>query len=410
MHAALKMANASVSSHAERRKRTVKMYSTPSGHAVAINTSEPNSTATPSEISSRDRPSGPPDPDPVDVGAGVIRRRHRRRRVGGRRGRPGGRGRHQRSHGGDGVVGDGEEERRAATALPVGLGDEPRDRALALRQRIGNRDTERDPVDAHRGVPTAIGDPLQTTSTVLVAPSGEANVSSSDGGEASTVLPAAGVDDTSVLSAASTCGTANAPTAAMPTMTAGPNRATARPMARRGEREGLHAGNSTLEDGREEATPPRSANPMSHPLSRLDDDGYSVALPPLSPATFQRAARAGARGAGIAKRRHQRARRAGVPVLRPPWHGQDHVGTDPRQGAQLRAAGRWRAVLRVRLVHRRRARHQLRRARARRGEQQRRRRDARPHREGVARHTRAATRCTSSTRCTCSRRPPRRRC
>ena len=61
--AVLKMANARVSSHADRRKRTVRMYSTPSGHAVAISTSDPNSTATPSEIRSRESPSGPPDPD-----------------------------------------------------------------------------------------------------------------------------------------------------------------------------------------------------------------------------------------------------------------------------------------------------------------------------------------------------------
>src|SRR4029079_1475744 len=67
MHAALKIANTRVSSHAERRNLTVKMYSTPSGHAVAISTNEPNRTATPSEISSRDRPRGPPDPEPVLV-------------------------------------------------------------------------------------------------------------------------------------------------------------------------------------------------------------------------------------------------------------------------------------------------------------------------------------------------------
>ncbi len=62
-HAVLKTATASVRSHAERRKRTVRMYSTPSGHAVAINTNDPNSTATPSEISKRDSPSGPLEPD-----------------------------------------------------------------------------------------------------------------------------------------------------------------------------------------------------------------------------------------------------------------------------------------------------------------------------------------------------------
>ena len=83
--------------------------------------------------------------------------------------------------------------------------------------------------------------------------------------------------------------------------------------------------------------------------------------------------------------------------------GKTTSARDPRQGAQLRAAGRRRAVLRVRFVPRRRAGHELRRARAGRGEQQRRRRDARPHREGRRSARRGATGCTSSTRCTCSR-------
>jgi hypothetical protein len=69
------------------------------------------------------------------------------------------------------------------------------------------------------GVPTAKGEPLQTTSTVLVAPNGLANVSSNEGGEASTVLLAAGVDETSELSAAWAWGRANAPTPAMATNT-----------------------------------------------------------------------------------------------------------------------------------------------------------------------------------------------
>jgi hypothetical protein len=69
------------------------------------------------------------------------------------------------------------------------------------------------------GLPTAIGDPLQATWTVLVAPSGFANVSSSDGGEVSIVLLAAGVDETIVLSAAATRGTAKLPTAAIPANT-----------------------------------------------------------------------------------------------------------------------------------------------------------------------------------------------
>ena len=104
-------------------------------------------------------------------------------------------------------------------------------------------------------MPTAIGEPLQTTSTVLVAPSGLANVSSSDGGDVSTVLPAAGDDETSVLSAASTFGTANAP-----------DRGDADERGEGDDGKGadgaygrggpLHAGSSTLEDGRERPTPP----------------------------------------------------------------------------------------------------------------------------------------------------------
>ncbi len=85
------------------------------------------------------------------------------------------------------------------------------------------------------GVPTAMGAPLHTTSTVLVAPSAEAKVSNSDGGDDSTVVPAVGDEETRVLSAASACGTANAPTTAMPTMTAGPKTAMARQTARTGE-------------------------------------------------------------------------------------------------------------------------------------------------------------------------------
>ena len=53
------------------------------------------------------------------------------------------------------------------------------------------------------GVPTATGDPLHTTWMVFVEPSGLANVSSNEGGDVSTVLLAAGVDETSELSAAS---------------------------------------------------------------------------------------------------------------------------------------------------------------------------------------------------------------
>jgi hypothetical protein len=75
------------------------------------------------------------------------------------------------------------------------------------------------PSNPTAGLPTAIGDPLQATWTVLVAPSGLANVSSSDGGDVWTVLPAVGEDETIVLSAAAARGTANPPTAATPAKT-----------------------------------------------------------------------------------------------------------------------------------------------------------------------------------------------
>jgi hypothetical protein len=86
------------------------------------------------------------------------------------------------------------------------------------------------------GVPTAIGDPLHTTSTVFAAPSGVANVIDSVGGDDSTVLPAAGLDETIVLSAASTLVTENAPNATMPTNTARANAARARRMTRMGDK------------------------------------------------------------------------------------------------------------------------------------------------------------------------------
>jgi hypothetical protein len=86
------------------------------------------------------------------------------------------------------------------------------------------------------GVPTAIGDPLHTTSTVFVAPSGVANVIDNVGGDVSIVLPAAGLDETIVLSAASTRETDNALIAAMPTNTARANTARARRVTRMGEK------------------------------------------------------------------------------------------------------------------------------------------------------------------------------
>jgi hypothetical protein len=197
----------------------VRMYSTPSGHAVAINTSDPNNTATPSEISKRDNPSGPPEPVP-------------------------------------GVVELPDDELVVGAVVDPVAGTEPApgvvtaDASVAtVSLAIVNRKLELPPLCASgwltchetthspfgsgfgtvtlsdtpsspiAGLPTAIGDPLQATWTVLVAPSGLANVSSSDGGDVSTVLPAVGEDDTIVLSAAAARGTANPPTAVTPAKT-----------------------------------------------------------------------------------------------------------------------------------------------------------------------------------------------
>ena len=56
----------SATTHTMRRKRTVRMYSTPSGHAVTISTMLPSSTARPSAAIMRDNPSGPPTFGAVD--------------------------------------------------------------------------------------------------------------------------------------------------------------------------------------------------------------------------------------------------------------------------------------------------------------------------------------------------------
>jgi hypothetical protein len=63
-----------------------------------------------------------------------------------------------------------------------------------------------------------------------------AKVISNDGGDVSIVLPAAGFDETIVLSAASTGETENALMAATPTNTAKAKTASARPMTRTGEK------------------------------------------------------------------------------------------------------------------------------------------------------------------------------
>jgi hypothetical protein len=52
------------SSHAARRNRTVRMYSTPSGQATTMSTSDPKSTARARVATSRARPSAPPTREP----------------------------------------------------------------------------------------------------------------------------------------------------------------------------------------------------------------------------------------------------------------------------------------------------------------------------------------------------------
>src|SRR6185436_11165440 len=240
MHAALKIAKTSVSNQAERSNLTVRMYSTPSGHAVAISTNDPNKTATPRVISSRDKPSGPPDPELVSVvvpvgvwAAGAVV---------------------ATLPGVDptGVV--------VATGARLGVGSLATVKlnvelpALAPLGSVTSHDTTHSPFGNGLGtvtlsvtpsaptcgVPTAIGEPPQTTCTSLVAPSGLANVMRSVAGDTSTVDPAAGDDDTSELSTA--CARPGAPAAtAMPAPTSAPKAVgrrrrnpcrTARPMAR----------------------------------------------------------------------------------------------------------------------------------------------------------------------------------
>ena len=146
---------------------------------------------------------------------------------------------------------------------------------------------------------------------------------------------------------------------------------------------------------RDRCTP--GVRPRSDPASRgrtgrrryRGRDGHPVALPSLPAPPLQRGEGTGSRRTSPAHRRRRRPRRPGLPVLGTSRHRQDHLGADPRQGAQLREPAGRRAVLRVRVVPRRRAGRELRRPRTRRSEQQRRRCDARPDREGVARHARS---------------------
>ena len=101
---------------------------------------------------------------------------------------------------------------------------------MPLGSGLGTVTVSETPSTPTCGVPTANGDPLQTTCTLFVAPSGLANVSNNEGGEVSTVLSGSGVDVTRVLSAAWAIGAANAPIATTPKQTA-----RARRMARVGE-------------------------------------------------------------------------------------------------------------------------------------------------------------------------------
>jgi hypothetical protein len=108
------------------------------------------------------------------------------------------------------------------------------------------------PSNPTAGLPTAIGDPLHATWTVLVAPSGFANVSNSEGGDVSTVVPAAGVDETIVLSAAATRDHEPANGSDASEHDEGATKGAG------GRKGSIHAGSSTLEDDREPLTPPAS--------------------------------------------------------------------------------------------------------------------------------------------------------
>ena len=92
---------------------------------------------------------------------------------------------------------------------------------------------------------------------------------------------------------------------------------------------------------------PRHTSPLSSPR------GLPIPLPPSPASPFRRGSGPGARRSCVAQRRAGGPRRSRLPLQRAAWHGQDHVGADPRQGLELRTTGRRRAMLRVPVVPRR---------------------------------------------------------
>ena len=131
---------ATASTQPMRRKRTVRMYSTPSGQARAIEHQRAEQHGEAELLSSRNRPSGPlPESDSVVP----CRRRSAWPAAVPRSWPVRGLGASAPAtvvlvvaSGGDRVVGDGEREAVAAAPAAVGVGDPPADRARALRQRV----------------------------------------------------------------------------------------------------------------------------------------------------------------------------------------------------------------------------------------------------------------------------------
>src|SRR6478735_6132873 len=185
-----------------------------------------------------------------------------------------------------------------------------------------------------------IGVPAHDTVTTFCCPIGWANFISIDDGDAVTVEFAAGVELSIEFAAAAgeaPSNQANSTAASAPTTI----RTTT---IRRPRRVVPAAGTRAWEGGLIGCMfGRRDVSPEYHP-----PDGHSLAVPPVPAPPVQRGQGPGPRRPGAAQRRDQPAGGPRLPVLRATRHGQDHLRPDPRQGAQLRAAGRRRAVLRVR--------------------------------------------------------------
>ena len=222
----------SAAAHAHRRKRTVRTYSMPSGHAIAISTSEPRRAASPSEPRRRASPSGPPtlgcvasEPVAVPEGSGVVEVAAPATvvpaagstvaagssavapvapvaPVAGRSGRSG-------RGAGAGVVGAPAGGSLSTVnpnvADPFGVPSGAATRYVTLHEPFGSALTTGTVSVSKSGLtagfPIGTCVPLHVATTVFFAPTCAANVRVIDVGDASTLLPSAGLEPTSSFSA-----------------------------------------------------------------------------------------------------------------------------------------------------------------------------------------------------------------